>query len=97
MLDGGFLEDEVEVAKGGYVQSRELERAQDASLVGMLTQGLYFDRTLAREAEFEERIESPHRRGDQRRGQTPPRSQQDDDRQVGGLRGSQEGGDSLGG
>ena len=58
VLDGGFLEDEVEVAKGGYVQSRELERAQDASLVGMLTQGLYFDRTLAREAEFEERIES---------------------------------------
>ena len=58
VLNAGFLEDEIEVAKRGYVQSRELERAQDASLVGMLTQGLYFDRTLAREAEFEEHIES---------------------------------------
>ncbi len=58
VLDEGFQEDEVVVAKGGYLQSRELERAQDASLVGMLTQGLYFDRTLAREAEFEERIRS---------------------------------------
>jgi len=58
VLDEGFLEDEGVVAKGGYLQSRELERAQDASLVGMLTQGLYFNRTLAREAEFEERIKS---------------------------------------
>jgi zinc protease len=57
VLDDGFNEDELELAKLGYLQSRELSRAQDGSLVSMLTQGLYFDRTLLWESEFEERIQ----------------------------------------
>ena len=56
VLDDGFTNDELDVAKQGYLQSRELARAQDGSLVGMLTQGLYFDRTLAWDAEFEGRV-----------------------------------------
>ena len=56
VLDAGFADGELEVAKRGYLQSRELARAQDRSLVSMLSQGLYFDRTLAWDSEFEERI-----------------------------------------
>jgi len=58
VLDDGFTEDELALAKLGYLQSRELARAQDGSLVSMLTQGLYFDRTLLWEAEFDERIQN---------------------------------------
>jgi zinc protease len=57
VLDDGFTDDEVELAKLGYLQSRELSRAQDGSLVGALTQALYFDRTLLWDSEFEERIQ----------------------------------------
>ncbi len=56
VLDDGFTDGELDVAKQGYLQSRELGRAQDGSLVSMLTQGLYFDRTLEWDSEFEERI-----------------------------------------
>ena len=58
VLDDGFTNDELNVAKLGYLQSRELERAQDGSLISMLTQGLYFDRTLAWDADFEERVQN---------------------------------------
>jgi len=56
VIDDGFTDDELDIAKQGYVQSRQLARAQDGSLVSMLTQGLYFDRTLAWDAEFERRV-----------------------------------------
>ncbi len=56
VLDEGFLADELEIAKQGYLQSRQLSRAQDPSLLGALTQGLYLDRTLMWDAELEERI-----------------------------------------
>ena len=57
VLDDGFDDDELAISKQGYLQSRELARAQDDGLVGMLTQGLYFERTLAWDAEFEQRIQ----------------------------------------
>ena len=57
VLDDGFAEDELSLAKLGYLQSRELARAQDGSLVSMLTQGLYFGRTLLWESEFEDRVQ----------------------------------------
>jgi zinc protease len=57
ILDDGFTDEELSVAKLGYLQSRELTRAQDGSLVGMLTQALYFDRTLAWDADFEQRVQ----------------------------------------
>ena len=56
VLDAGFTVGELEVAKRGYLQSRALARAQDGNLVNMLTQGLYFDRTLVWDSDFEERI-----------------------------------------
>ena len=58
VLDEGFLADELEIAKHGYLQSRQLSRAQDPSLVGALTQGLYLDRTLMWDAGQEERIQA---------------------------------------
>ena len=58
VLDEGFLADELEIAKQGYLQSRQLSRAQDPSLLGALTQGLYLDRTLMWDAELEERIQA---------------------------------------
>ena len=56
VLDAGFADGELETAKRGYLQSRELARAQDGNLVSMLNQGLYFDRTLVWDSELEERI-----------------------------------------
>ena len=58
VLEEGFLADELEVAKQGYLQSRQLSRAQDPSLVSVLTQGLYLDRDLTWDAEMEERIQA---------------------------------------
>ena len=58
VLDDGFLAEELEVAKQGYLQSRELNRAQDPSLVSALTQGLYFDRDFTWDADLESRIEA---------------------------------------
>ena len=56
VLDDGFTDDELNIAKQGYLQSLQLGRAQDRSLVSILTQGLYLDRTLAWHAEFEGEI-----------------------------------------
>ena len=58
VLDGGFADEELDVAKQGYLQSRQLSRAQDPSLVGVLTQGLYFDRDLTWDADLENRIQA---------------------------------------
>ncbi len=56
VLDDGFLTDELDIAKQGYLQSRQLSRAQDPSLVGALMQGLYFDRDLMWDAAHEDQI-----------------------------------------
>ena len=58
VLDGGFAEEELAIAKQGYLQSRQLNRAQDPSLASVLTQGLYFDRDLTWDAELEEQIQA---------------------------------------
>ena len=58
VLDDGFTDEELTLAKLGYLQSRELARAQDGNLVGMLTQALYFDRTLEWDSEFEARVQN---------------------------------------
>ncbi len=52
----GFTPDEVAKAKAGYLQQRELGRAQDGSLAGTLATYLYLDRTLAFDADFERRM-----------------------------------------
>jgi len=53
MLRDGFTATEVEQAKAGWRQSREVGRAQDQQLVGTLASYLYYGRTLA----FDEQLE----------------------------------------
>ncbi len=54
----GFTAEEVEAAKSGYLQSRQLSRAQDRELAGRLNSYLYLDRTIAFDAAFEEQIKN---------------------------------------
>ncbi|MBI4544753.1 MAG: insulinase family protein [Gemmatimonadetes bacterium] len=55
-LRDGFNPDEVQKAKEGYLQSRQVTRAQDRSLASMLSNALYLDRTLAFDADLEKKI-----------------------------------------
>lgn len=56
MLTDGFTAEEVQKAQQGWVQSRQVSRAQDGSLAGTLMNGLYIDRTLAFDAAMEASI-----------------------------------------
>lgn len=42
----GFTAEELEAAKSGFLQSRQVSRSQDASLAGMLNNNLFLDRTM---------------------------------------------------
>ena len=55
-LNDGFSAEEVEAAQAGYLQSQGVIRAQDNVLAGILSQGLYINRTLAWDAEQELKI-----------------------------------------
>ncbi len=55
-LKDGFTDQEVREAKSGYLQSRQVVRAQDAPLARTLSQDLYVHRTLAWDADLEKRI-----------------------------------------
>jgi zinc protease len=55
-LDQGFTDEEVEAAKRGFLQSRQLARSQDSGLAGRLLSYLYLGRTLAWDEELERRI-----------------------------------------
>jgi zinc protease len=57
-LKDGFTADEVEKAKSGWLKSRKVSRAQDNELVSVLTIGLYYNRTLAWDAEMEKKVEA---------------------------------------
>ena len=54
----GFTEDELKTAKSGYLQSRQVTRAQDAALSGSLNNNLYLKRTLAWDEDFEKKIQA---------------------------------------
>ena len=56
ILRDGFTEQELTTAKQGWLESRQYGRAQDSSLAGSLSQGLYFDRTLAFDQQLEDRV-----------------------------------------
>ena len=56
-LKDGFTAEEVAKAKDGYLQSRQLSRAQDRELAGTLVARLYLNRTLDYDAQLERRIE----------------------------------------
>jgi len=55
-LRDGFTEDELQVAKQGWLEARQLSRVQDSSLAGALSQGLYFDRTMMVDDALENRV-----------------------------------------
>lgn len=55
-LKEGFTAEEIQAAKTGWLQSRQVSRAQDNELVGRLANYLYFNRTLKFDEELENRI-----------------------------------------
>jgi zinc protease len=57
-LKDGFTSDEVEKAKSGWLKSRQVGRAQDNELLTTLINGLYFDRTMAWDAEMDKKVEA---------------------------------------
>nr|MBA2493140.1 insulinase family protein [Acidobacteriota bacterium] len=54
----GFTAEEVEAAKSGWLQSRQLSRAQDRELAGKLNSYLFLNRTIAWDADFEAKIKA---------------------------------------
>ena len=55
-LKDGFTPEEVAAAKSGYLQSRQVSRAEDRELVGKLATYRFLNRTLAWDAKFEQQI-----------------------------------------
>ena len=58
MLKDGFTADEIKSAKSGWLQSRQVSRAQDNELANRLGNYLFLNRTLAWDADFEKKIEA---------------------------------------
>ncbi|MCW5970536.1 MAG: insulinase family protein [Blastocatellales bacterium] len=58
VLKDGFTEAEVREAKSGWLQSRQVSRAQDNELAGRLSAQLYIDRTITWDAQFEKKVEA---------------------------------------
>jgi zinc protease len=58
ILEKGYTADEVQAAKKSWAESRQVARANDAELVGRLTNGLHFDRTMAFDAEMEAKVKA---------------------------------------
>jgi zinc protease len=56
MVKDGFTAEEVAAAKSGYLQSRQVSRAQDNELAGRLNNYLFFGRTLAWDEDLEKKI-----------------------------------------
>ena len=56
MLKDGFTAEEVEAAKSGYLQSRQVSRAQDNELAGRLNNYLFIGRTLQFDADLDAKL-----------------------------------------
>ena len=56
MLKDGFADQELKEARSGWLQSRQVGRAQDAPLARTLAQDLYIDRTLKWDADLETKV-----------------------------------------
>jgi len=57
-LKDGFTADEIKAAKNGWLQSRQVSRAQDNELVGRLRSNAYLGRTVKWDAELEKKVEA---------------------------------------
>ena len=58
MLKDGFTAEEVEGAKSGYLQSRQVSRAQDNELAGRLNNYLFLGRTLQFDADLDAKLQA---------------------------------------
>ncbi|MGH9967512.1 MAG: M16 family metallopeptidase [Pyrinomonadaceae bacterium] len=58
MLKDGFTPEEVEAAKSGYLQSRQVSRAQDNELAGRLNNYLFLARTLQWDADLDAKLKA---------------------------------------
>jgi zinc protease len=58
MLKEGFTAEELKAAKSGWLQSRQVSRAQDNELAGRLSSYLFLNRKLDFDAEFEKKVEA---------------------------------------
>ena len=58
MLKDGFTAEEVEAAKSGYLQSRQVSRAQDNELLNRSNTYLFVGRTWQWDADFEAKIKA---------------------------------------
>jgi zinc protease len=58
MLKDGFTAEEVEAAKSGYLQSRQVSRAQDNELANRLNNYLFIGRTLQFDAELDAKLQA---------------------------------------
>jgi zinc protease len=56
VLTEGYTDEEVAAAKTGYLQSRQVSRAQDGELASLLSRYLFVRRTLSFDAAMEQRI-----------------------------------------
>jgi zinc protease len=56
VLKDGFEAKEIQEARAGWLQSRQVSRAQDAALARTLATDLYLDRTLAYDADLEKKV-----------------------------------------
>jgi zinc protease len=56
VLKDGFQEKEIAEAKSGWLQSRQVSRAQDAPLSRTLALDLFINRTLAWDADFDKKV-----------------------------------------
>lgn len=58
VLKDGFTAEEIEAAKKGWLQSRQVSRAQDRELAGRLASLRFDDRTMAFDAEMEKKVQA---------------------------------------
>jgi zinc protease len=58
VVNVGFTADELKAAKSGWLQSRSVSRSQDNELSSKLNNYLYYDRTLAFDADFDKKVEA---------------------------------------
>lgn len=58
ILEKGYSDAEVEAAKKSWLQARQVSRANDAELVGRITNNEYLGRTMAFDAGVEEKVKS---------------------------------------
>ena len=82
-LEGGFTEQEVTEAKSGWLQSRQVQRANDQGLAGTLAGELYLGRTLQWDADCREQGGRAQDRPDPGRPAPTPRSHEADRRPRG--------------